>query len=567
MKRFNKLLKWCLEPKHLFFYFVVALIVPNLALAYTEQISIGARLTNIILPLGVYAYLFTLKRRPGMMIWVIFPFVFLAAFQLVLLYLFGNSIIAVDMFLNLVTTNPTEAMELLNDLVPAVLGVFILYLPALILGGISDYRKYRLPENFIHKFRKISYGVMGTGLVAMGITSVVDEEYDWKLHLYPTNVCYNCYIAIERTGIVADYYELSKDFQFHSVSSHESDQREIYIMVVGETGRACNWGLYGYERDTNPLLSKTPGIAVFKDVLTESNTTHKSVPMLLSPAQADNYECLYSQKGIIAAFKEAGFYTAFYSSQARNHSYIDFLGMEADTYKFLRDDLSYGETVKDETLLTCVDELLQQSHKKLFIVLHTYGSHFNYRERYPKEVAKFLPDTYSDVNHKNRPYLVNAYDNSIVNTDLFLSTIINKVQALDVVSSLLYVSDHGEDIIDDERGRFLHASPIPTYYQLHVPFVVWMSEAYRSQYKENAAAVFANVEQPIASSVSAFHTLVDLAGLQTAYKKDSLSVANPSFAPYRRFYLNDHNLPKPYDKIGLKKLDVEQLKKHRIQYP
>ena len=567
MKHFEKVLNWCLEPKHLFFYFVIALLVPNIALSYTEQLSVLARITNIVLPAGAYAFLFTIKRRPGMMVWILFPVVFLAAFQLVLLYLFGNSIIAVDMFLNLVTTNPTEAMELLNDLVPAVVGVFVLYLPALILGGMSIHRRSKLSCAFVQKQRKIAYGVMALGLVSLGITYLADKEYDWKLHLYPTNVCYNCYIAAERTRIVADYYELSEDFSYHATSSHQPDQREIYVMVVGETGRACNWSLYGYNRETNPLLSKTEGLAVFKDVLTESNTTHKSVPMLLSPASADNYECLYSQKGIIAAFKEAGYYTAFYSNQARNHSYIDYLGMEADTYRFLRDELSYGTTVNDENLIACVDTLLTQEHNKLFIVLHTYGSHFNYRERYPQSVAKFLPDTYKDVNPKNRPFLVNAYDNSILNTDLLLSTLIEKIRKQGAVSSLLYVSDHGEDIIDDKRQRFLHASPIPTYYQLHVPFLVWMSEEYIALHKESAEAVFSNVDKPVASSVSAFHSVVDLAGLETVYKKDSLSVANKVFTPYIRYYLNDHNLPKRYDKIGLDKEDIEQFEKHHIQYP
>ena len=58
----------------------------------------------------------TLERKPGKTIWILFPFVFFAAFQLVLLYLFGRSIIAVDMFLNLTTTNSGEALELLDNL-------------------------------------------------------------------------------------------------------------------------------------------------------------------------------------------------------------------------------------------------------------------------------------------------------------------------------------------------------------------------------------------------------------------------------------------------------------------
>ena len=37
-------------------------------------------------------------------------------------------------------------------------------------------------------------------------------------------------------------------------------------------------------------------------------------------------------------------------------------------------------------------------------------------------------------------------------------------------AALIYTSDHGEDIFDDPRHLFLHASPVPSYYQLHIPF-------------------------------------------------------------------------------------------------
>ena len=60
----------------------------------------------------------------------LFLFLFFGAFQIVLLYLFGQSIIAVDMFLNLVTTNSSETLELLDNLTPAIIAVIILYVPA-----------------------------------------------------------------------------------------------------------------------------------------------------------------------------------------------------------------------------------------------------------------------------------------------------------------------------------------------------------------------------------------------------------------------------------------------------
>lgn len=97
--------------------------------------TLWARICNVILPVSVYWLIMTLGRKPGKTIWILFPFVFFAAFQLVLLYLFGRSIIAVDMFLNLTTTNSGEALELLDNLLPAVIGVFVVYIPALVLGG------------------------------------------------------------------------------------------------------------------------------------------------------------------------------------------------------------------------------------------------------------------------------------------------------------------------------------------------------------------------------------------------------------------------------------------------
>ena len=57
------------------------------------------------------------------------------------LYLFGQSVIAVDMFLNLVTTNPGEALELLDNLIPAIIIVVLLYIPALILAAVAVSKK------------------------------------------------------------------------------------------------------------------------------------------------------------------------------------------------------------------------------------------------------------------------------------------------------------------------------------------------------------------------------------------------------------------------------------------
>ena len=86
----------------MFYLFLVILIVPNVVLCFTEPISWTAKICNILLPLSIYYAVMAWSRNCGRTFWLLFPFIFFGAFQLVLLYLSVQSIIAVDMFLNLV---------------------------------------------------------------------------------------------------------------------------------------------------------------------------------------------------------------------------------------------------------------------------------------------------------------------------------------------------------------------------------------------------------------------------------------------------------------------------------
>ena len=83
-------------------WFILTLMIPNCVLAVTEPYSWWSKEALILLPLGFYMVWSVLLRRSGLMIWFGFPFIFFAAFQIVLLYLFGNSIIATDIYAQVV---------------------------------------------------------------------------------------------------------------------------------------------------------------------------------------------------------------------------------------------------------------------------------------------------------------------------------------------------------------------------------------------------------------------------------------------------------------------------------
>lgn len=572
MKSFNKIIYW---------YAVIALTVPNIALCFTEHLSTWAALANTVLPFAVYMALMSISRKPGKMVWWLFPIIFFAAFQIVLLYLFGKGVIAVDMFLNLVTTNPGEAMELLDNLIPGVASVFILYLPLLILGVVSIRSKKApvLSDGFRKRCRQWAAGIAVVGCGCMAMAYLSDTQHDKGEHdvtsddhhapqysvlndLYPVNVFYNLYLAVKRNNASIHYKEASARFRFDARPSHPEDSCEVYVMVIGETARAMNFSLYGYQRDTNPRLSKTPGLVTFSDVTTQSNTTHKSVPMLLSQASASDFERLFHEKGILQAFREAGFHTVFLSNQRPNHSFIDFLGEQADQWLFLKtgDANPAGRELAeapgkdgnyyDADLLPILDRILARKRKKEFIVLHTYGSHFNYMDRYPRQMAHFLPDTHCEAKKENRPDLINAYDNTIRYTDLVLSGVIERLRAHGGMSAMLYTSDHGENIFDDSHKLFLHASPRASEYELHVPFLVWTSQSFQHQEPAVAQALSANRHKQAQSSRSAFHTMLNIGGISTRYLQAHMSLASLQYKPAPLLYLNDHNEAIPQAECG-----------------
>ena len=402
------------DPRTLFIATYIILLLPNAGLSLTEPMTASERAANVLLPAGVYLLLLSCFRQPAKGYWWVFLLVFLSAFQMVLLYLFGDSIIAVDMFLNLVTTNPSEVEELLGSLLPAIIGVVVIYVPVIALAIVRTGRhNYILTDTFMRKIRVAGAAVAAIGAVMVGVCRVAPTSqratpYSVLDKLYPVNVGYNVYLAVERTRLTAAREQNVAEFRFEA--THVPDSlREVYVMVIGETARAENFGILGYNRPTTPRMSAADGVVAFMEAYTQSNTTHKSVPMLLSAASAVDFDRLYAQKGVLAAFGEAGFHTAFISNQRPNHSFIDFLGGEAEVCRFLKEESDEDANVPDGVLVDVLSQLIEETQGNLFVVLHSYGSHFRYNERYPESMKRWTPDGPDEAVASNREALINAY--------------------------------------------------------------------------------------------------------------------------------------------------------------
>ncbi len=526
------------------FYIALSLLLPNLALHIFDFSTVLGFVLKLLLALSVYLLILFLPRRIGKVgIVLLFFSSLLNIFQLVYAMLFSGGVIAVDMFLNIFTSNSNEAGELLSSLALFIALAFALYTPFFIIL----IRLWRREERLQNEDRgRVLYIVLPIGLATFALlnfTNIV-TKFNFIHDIYPFNMIENMYVAGQKLNEMEDYPKTVEGFAYNATSKHLTTEKEIYVLVLGETSRAANWSLYGYERKTTPSLDSLQNeLYIFRDVLTQSNTTYKSVPIILSPVEAKSPEQLPKVRSIITAMKEAGFYTVYLSNQPENRSYVDFFASESDEFYRMNKVFPNKKKTYDTDMLPLFDrEIKIDEHNKLFIILHTYGSHFNYSDRYPKSFAHFTPDKVERTASSEREKLVNAYDNAIRYTDYFLKEVVERLQTKadnGYCTAMLYLSDHGEDIFDDDRKRVLHSSPSLSYYQLHIPMFFWFSKPYKELYPQLVSEIKQKEDLPISTNV-VFHSLLDVVGVQTKYKNDSLSLCSPLFqVDSARDYLND----------------------------
>ena len=538
----------------------ILLVIPNILLIFADHQSFIAGVLSVLFPFSAYLLIIALWKRTGRGVLCTIPFMILGAFQIVLLYLYGESIIAVDMFINVVTTDVQEASTLLEQLLPAIFTVIVIYLPPLTWAIISLISKRPTINHYsrllLIYWSSILFLISGVLLLVCSLTKLVVPGND----IFPINVIRNITIAVQRVRESNRYPDSAKDYTFNATLRPEIAATDttgrIIVAVIGETARADRWQLYGFDRNTNPRLSQREGIVTMKKSVSQSNTTHKSVPMMLTPLNAETFEQLPHTKSLITAFKEAGYSTAYFSNQPPNGSYNQHIGEEADTTFFFERKMGVKE--KDVELAKLASKwLAQDTSLHQLIVLHTYGAHFPYTDHYTSDQAPFQPDSPLSAKSSNRESLYNAYDNATVAVDLALDSLISVLSAQNRPAALIYAADHGEDIFDDTREKFLHASPIPTAWQLYVPMIVWTTPGLLPN--KTMQSLYKNADIVQSPSETFFHTALDLGGISTPAFRNDKSLLSDSLSSYPLLYLTDRNQSVPLDESGLRESDLQKL--------
>lgn len=341
---------------------------------------------------------------------------------------------------------------------------------------------------------------------------------------------------------ITESSEEIKDFVFNAHKRSPDSSKEIYILVIGETARYQNFGLNGYVRNTTPNLSKIKNLISFTNLYSEANTTQISLPIILTRASATAFHLQKKEKSIVEAFKESGFSTFWIANQSFNYPFVQRILKNTDEVFISTHDIESAENY-DEKLLAPLQKVLNSNVNKLFIVIHSLGSHFRYNFRYPPDYEVFKPAfkgsfDYGLINIKNKELLINSYDNSILYTDFFLSEIIRMLKNIpDANSVMLYTSDHGENLFDHEK-LVLHGGTNPSKHEIHVPLFVWFSGEYERNNLHKVEEMNNNRNKKISSSV-VFHSLLDIADISTDGEQTNKSISSSELkCDSARFVLN-----------------------------
>lgn len=551
---------------------LIALVVAVLLLILAPQLILLNSSKNLldwlrygVLPTMVFiAFLLSISHKFHRAIWALFPIALLVPQELFYLSTYHKSTDAHALAIVL-ETDLSEASGYLAGLGWLIVAGFLAIVTLFIsTAGLLKRNNVRWP-----KYSRL----VVWGLVALGIGFVANEERQYALNYpvvqkgnaaetalsrralpesynmfyqsYPLNIllAFNDYRVQKQT--LRSIAKTSQDFKFGASQMAAPIERQIYVLVIGETLRPDRLQLNGYSRPTTPRLAGLRNVISFRDMVSPWAWTRMSVPVIISRKSATDTSYFFAEKSLVSAFAEAGFRTYWLSTQSPlgvHDSSVALHANEADEVTYLNPVGYKKEGYYDEVILPAFERIIQRNEQKQLIVIHTLGSHFSYADRYPANFDLFQPSgkglSLGMHDKANKQQLNNAYDNSVAYTDYLLFNLIGQLHKQKAIASLLLVSDHGENIFDGECDKSGHGHN--TEYDYRVAALWWGSELFQKAYADKVSQLKRSARMPLITTQT-FHTMLDLAEISYPAQQHKMSFASNQFRPLPRVLSSGHD--------------------------
>ncbi len=390
-------------------------------------------------------------------------------------------VIDVDMLENTMQTNPAEFWGLVTPSL-VLRTVFLGVLPAwLMLRG-------RLrPVGFWRALRArlllITGALVAAALLVVPLTasyaSFIREHKQVRLYASPLYFTY----SLVRYANLRWFPHAPQPHRTLAADLKVVDQQrpgQIVVLVVGETARADRFALNGYTRDTNPAL-RGQRLVSFTQVTSCGTSTAVSVPCMFSALGRSRYDSAEARRSdnVLDLLQRSGVQVLWRDNNSDSKGVADRVRFE--NFRSPQRNPVCDPECRDVGMLDGLDAYIRDNAgHDILIVLHQMGSHGpEYYKRYPTEFEKFRPVCRTgELQRCTKEEIDNAYDNTILYTDHFLSKVIDFLKPYDRThgTAMLYVSDHGESL--GENKMYLHGAPyaFAPQAQIRVPVVLWVGQ-------------------------------------------------------------------------------------------
>ena len=436
-----------------------------------------------------------------------------------------------SMLRNVLRTDVKEAGELFSL---GMLPHLVLYglLPLLLLTRVRVVRDAWRPA-LLRRTLSLVLGVLilGGALVAIfqDMAPLMRNNKEVRYLITPANYLYSLarVLGSDASAATRERQQIGLDATL-APSWQTRKKPTLFVVVVGETARAANWGLSGYARQTTPQLAERDVIN-FAQVTSCGTNTEVSLPCMFSLQGRRNYDedKIRGSESLLNVLERAGLRVLWRDNQSGCKGVCT--GVETQKLDSAKvPGLCDGERCFDEILTHDLDQVLADRQGNLVIVMHQLGNHGPaYYKRYPEAFRRYTPECETpDLAKCERETVVNAYDNAILYTDHVLAKTIDFLKAKSATydTAMLYVSDHGESL--GENGLYLHGVPysIAPKVQVEVPMTLWVSPGYAQSFALDTDCLRQRAAQP-ATHDNLFHSLLGMLDVRTSIYDAGLDVA------------------------------------------
>ncbi len=304
-------------------------------------------------------------------------------------------------------------------------------------------------------------------------------------------------------------------------------QRQVVVLVIGESARAANHTLYGYARETNPY-TKALGLVALPGARSCATYTLAGLACMLTH-EGQEASVTTDQEPLGSYLQRQGVEVIWRTNSSGEPPEKVAQYVSMDVLRGACEAKGCAARNSEQALLEGLGALIEGAPgDRVFVVLHQgNGSHGPaYYDQYPPAFERFTPvcDTVQ-IQSCSHEELVNAYDNTIVYTDYMLSQVIKVLQGLENTRSvMIYASDHGESL--GEQGLYLHGMPnaVAPDFQRDIPMLVWVSQAFARARETTAARL---TERGPFGLDNVFHSVLGAFGLQSPVYKPEYDIFSP----------------------------------------